>query len=222
MDLSWKSPVVLGGAGLLFVILIASRFSGGASNSGFGLQSQAIATGANVQLAGIGAGLDAHAMDTASMVDLTRISSLSTLAGMAFESSAHAQDVALQRYAVGQAVKVNESNNLWAFKTTSANNETYRELAHVEADTRRYQIDAEKVMVPQLAEITGRIQENLMRIQGEQTMALRQQDAMTMGAQAMIRRSEGSDAAGAKSEGDNKQMVMQGVGMAVSIAAMAF
>ncbi len=184
--ITWKNPYVLGGAGLLLVVLVASRMGGGGGSAGYGLQSQAIATGANVQLAGIGAGLDAKALETASLVDLSRDSNRTAMFGASLAFLSHRDDNDLQRFAVGKTVD--------AAITTNRDNLAAFTAADIRADaTRRYTIDAEKIVVPQLAQISATSSENLLRIQGANELAIKQQDANTIGAIQMRQRSMQTD-----------------------------
>lgn len=184
--ISWKNPYVLGGAGLLLVVLVVAKSAGGGGSAGFGLQSQGIATGANVQLAGIGAGLDARAMDTAAMVDLSRNANQTAMFGAALGYLSHSGDNALQRFAVGKTIDAGitvNRDNIAAFTS-----------ADIRADaTRRYSIDAEKIIVPQMAQISATSSENLLRIQGANELSIRQQDANTIGAIQMRQRTMQSD-----------------------------
>lgn len=129
-DINYKSPWLWGGAGLLLVLLLAGRSNSGVSSSeAAGLTSQATATSANVQLAGLTTALQSEQDQTAASLALGmhQIDSQNLALGLNYLTNQGNNATALAQ--TSAAVSVNENNNTTLLKLTSANNSTFAAIA---------------------------------------------------------------------------------------------
>jgi len=117
-----KSPWVLGGAGLLFVVLLIGSRSGGNNNASLGVASQNIATGANVQLAEYSTALQAENMQTMASRDVA-------ILGLTLGYLTKNNDNLVAMKSIDAGVNVHTSDNQTLLRLTSVNNATYEKIA---------------------------------------------------------------------------------------------
>lgn len=119
--IDYKNPWVLGGAGLLLVVILM-RSGGGGGDTSLGVASQNVATGANVQLAGMSTALQGQALEINAARDVS-------ILGLSLGWLAKNSDTMLAQQELASAVDVHKNDNTTLFKLTSVNNATYEKIA---------------------------------------------------------------------------------------------
>jgi hypothetical protein len=131
-EFNWKSPYVIGGAGLLVVLLLVVASHGSApsdNGAGAAIASQGLATNANVQLAGLETSLQATEDQIAGSVAIANAQQDTATFGLALGFLNNLDNNNLARTQTDAAVRVNTDNNATyrmvapELATISANNQ---------------------------------------------------------------------------------------------------
>jgi hypothetical protein len=110
--IDWKSPWVLGSAGLLLILLVFFRGSGGSSAASSGVASQASANATNVELAGIQAQTDQANIAANSSLAVYQAGADASIIGQAFGWLANSDNNQTARGNTAAAVATNYNDNL--------------------------------------------------------------------------------------------------------------
>lgn len=112
--IDWKNPWVLGGAGLLLILLVFFRGSGGSSAGTAGVASQANADSTNVALSQIQAGTDQARIAADASTSVYTAGADASIIGQAFGFLANSDNNNVAKDNIAAGVAVNSNNNLTA------------------------------------------------------------------------------------------------------------
>lgn len=211
MPFDWKNPYVLGGAALLLIVMVF--FRGGSSSANGGVQSQGIATDANVQLAGLQYAFMGQEVQANSAEAIYDAGANASIVGMAFGWLTNSDNNQVARKNIQAGVDVNSSDNLTATQLASLNIDAIKAASSgqlslaQEQDNTAIRINGDNnqlmsTLSPQLAQIQADTARSLAEISSATQISVAHTAADSANAQAMIARSAAADRAQAQGSSD--------------------